>query len=85
MIIVFKFRQLLRHLWLLIFTLQSVIYLSVYDIALPTNTLVFIDKFTKVLELHILNPSTYIQLWFPDFSLSNQFFEEKMVKYKLID
>lgn len=46
----------ITDLWLLYFTLQIMVYLTIYDIPLPGNTEIYLEEFKKLIEFDILNP-----------------------------
>ena len=49
-------------LWILLYTLQIVCYLDIYDINLPANAQLYNDRITSVIEFDYINPTRYVQL-----------------------
>ena len=59
----------MKELWGMFFTLQIICYLSQYSITIPSNSDMFRDEFTKVIEFSLLEPEPLIKLFYPEFDL----------------
>ena len=50
----------MNDLWNLYFTLQIMCYLQIYDIPIPSNSEIYVQEFTKIIEFEILNPEALV-------------------------
>ena len=53
----------------LLFTLQVICYLSFYEVTLPSNSQIYRDQVTSLIEFDILNPEGLIRIFNPEFDL----------------
>lgn len=53
-------RGSLDELWNMFFALQVMCYFQIYDVPIPSNTEIYIEQFTKLIEFDILNPEGII-------------------------
>ena len=50
----------LDRLWVMFFTLQIICYLSIYDVAIPANAEIYVQKVIEILEFQLINPTGLI-------------------------
>jgi hypothetical protein len=66
----FFLKNKIDDLWNLFFTLQIMVYLTIYDIRIPANAEVYIAQARKIIEFEILNVEVLVQKFIdPSFSL----------------
>ena len=53
----------------LYFTLQIICYLSIYDTPLPSNTEIYMQEFTNLIEFKALKPDSIVKVINPEFNL----------------
>jgi len=59
----------ISQLFGLFFTLQVVCYLSFYRVTLPSNSQIYRDQVTSLIEFDVLNPEAIVRIFDPEFDV----------------
>jgi len=46
-------------------------YLAIYDVAVPANAEIYVEKFTDIIQFEFLNPELLAQFWDPEWSFDD--------------
>ena len=71
----------MEDMWGAFFALQMLVYITLYDISLPGNALIYIKQFRNLVDLHFMHPNTLLPLINPRWNI-NVF--KATVKIKMI-
>ena len=67
----FYFKSAIRDLWTLFFTLQVTCYLSIYEVAMPANAEIYVERFTNIIQFEFLNPEGIVRVWIEKWSFDD--------------
>ena len=68
------FKGSMDDLWGLFFTMQIICYLSIYDVQVPSNSAIYIDEFTSIIEFDMLDPDKLLESFGSDFTIKGILF-----------